>query len=96
MSIIRLLYPEKLLTQHFLAPSQREKIQAALLEKKQQSFNALLRILKRTGKDDKDAQVISTMIERVCNSGVLAIPACFWCNNGMDVSLPILLCRELV
>ena len=63
----RLLYPEKLLTQHFLSPTQLEAMQATSFETKKKSFTALVQLLKHMQEDGSDQNLHSMrkIIEQV-------------------------------
>lgn len=66
--LLALLYPEKLLTQHFLSPSKQAALQVASLERKKKSFTTLVQLLKdvRAGEDsDENLHGIHRMIEQV-------------------------------
>ena len=61
------MYPEKLLTQHFLSPAQRKEIEATLIEKKKRSFSTLVQLLKDTQEDDQ-LSALSKILEQVQHS----------------------------
>ena len=63
MAVSRLLYPERLLTQHFLDPSMREAMNVASLETSKNSFTSLVHLLKDGG--DESLHGIRKNIEQV-------------------------------
>lgn len=70
------MYPEKMLTQHFLSPGQRKEIQAALIEKKKRSFSTLVQLLKEPQEDDQ-LSTLSKILEQVQHTAIFSLS----CSN---------------
>lgn len=88
-----MLYPEKLLTQHFLSPPQREAVRAALLESQKKSFTVLVQLLREMGEEDdqcKDLHSIPKMLEQVINTRYMHLEKNYVAQFSVKRMLPTL------